>query len=129
MIDKPVYIILFMMIAGWSLLGAQFIADSWGVTLRNQNGEPLESSIIDFLDADSLNTASTSLINANGTQFVLEPVLAGATFAWEMFQLFLGVYIFNIIFFFGVPQVYIVPITASYIVMLFIFVVAKIRGV
>jgi hypothetical protein len=132
MIDKPVYIIMFMFVASWCFLGAQFIADSWGVTLRNYQGDPLESAVVDFVSGTDLNEASTILLNSTDaaeSTFTLDPIFAGATFAWEMFQLFLGVYIFNLIFFFGVPPVYIVPITITYIVMLFIFVVAKIRGV
>ena len=123
-----------MYVASVCFLGAQFMADSYGITLVNFEGVPIRSSILDFIHTDKLNAASTELIpqptgNANKTTFILDPVLAGATFAWEIFQLFTGVYIFNLIYLFGVPAIYITAITIPYMILLFLFVIAKIRGV
>ncbi len=133
MIDKPLYIIIFVYSVSFSMLGAQFMADSYGITLVSPDGEPIKSDVIDLININNLNAASDAIITnqtqARETEFTLDPIFAGATIAWELFLLLTGTYIFNIMFVFGIPVIFIIPISAIYVILLANTLIAKIRGV
>ncbi len=133
MINKPLYIIIFVYCVSFSLLGAQFLADSYGIVMQNQDGDPIKSTVIDNIKIENLNLMSQEII-ANQTQeredeFILDPIFAGASIAWELFLLLSGTYVFNIMFQFGIPVIFIVPISAIYLILLANTLIAKIRGV
>ncbi len=132
MINKPLYIIIFVYIAGLSFLGGQFLADSYGITIRAPDGTPIRSNIVDIINVDDLNTASDVITNSTGAredEFITDPIFAGATLAWELFLLLTGLEIFNIMYLFGIPIIFIIPITLVYIILLANTLIAKIRGV
>ena len=129
MIDKPLYIIIFMYCASVGLIGAQWLADSMNLTLINQDGQPLKSSILEVTDVDNLNVHMANIVSGNSTAFILDAVVAGSTIAWELFQIVLGIYIFNILIFFGVPPFFVYGIVIVYVILLANFIIAKIRGV
>jgi len=133
MINKPLYIIIFVYSVSFSMLGAQFLADSYGITMVNQDGVPIKSTVIDNIRIENLNTATANIVSnqtsERETEWINNPILAGATIAWELFLLLSGTYIFNIMFQFGIPIIFIVPISAIYIILLANTLIAKIRGV
>lgn len=133
MINKPLYIIIFVYCVSFSMLGAQFLADSYGIVMQNQDGEPIKSEVIDNIRITNLNTFSDEIIanqtQARETEFTLDPIFAGASIAWELFLLLTGTYVFNIMFQFGIPIIFIIPISAVYLIMLANTLIAKIRGV
>ncbi len=133
MINKPLYIIIFVYCVSFSMLGAQFLADSYGITMVNQDGNPIKSEVVDNIRIENLNTATSEIISnqtqAREDEFILDPIFAGASIAWELFLLLSGTYIFNIMFQFGIPVIFIVPISAIYLIMLANTLIAKIRGV
>lgn len=132
MIDKPLYIIIFVYLVSFSMLGAQFLADSYGIVMTSPDGEPVKSTVIDNIKIDNLNSAASSIGNPNNineTAFIDNPIFAGATIAWELFLLLTGTYVFNILYQFGIPVIFIVPISAVYIILLANTLIVKIRGV
>jgi len=133
MIDKPVYIIIAVYCASFSMLGAQFLADSYGITLVAQDGTPIRSAVLDYIRIGSLNTFTSSLPTENSTLNAVdafaEAFFVGYQLVWDLFLLFTGFYIFNVIALFGVPAIFVIPITGIYIIMLGLFIIAKIRGV
>ncbi len=89
MINKPLYIIIFVYCVSFSMLGAQFLADSYGIVMQNQDGNPIKSEVIDNIRITNLNTFTNEIV-ANQTQereteFTLDPIFAGASIAWELF--------------------------------------------
>ncbi len=133
MINKPLYIIIFVYSVSFSMLGAQFLADSYGIVMMNQDGDPIKSTVIDNIRIDNLNEAAIAMVGnqteERETEFITDPIFAGASIAWELFLLLSGTYIFNIMFQFGIPIIFIVPISAIYIILLANTLIAKIRGV
>ncbi len=133
MINKPLYIIIFVYCVSFSMLGAQFLADSYGIVMVNQDGNPIKSEVIDNIRIDNLNVMTKEIITnqteERETEFTLDPIFAGASIAWELFLLLTGTYVFNIMFQFGIPVIFIVPISAIYLIMLANTLIAKIRGV
>ncbi len=133
MINKPLYIIIFVYCVSFSLLGAQFLADSYGIVMVNQDGDPIKSEVIDNIRIGNINTMTKEIISnqtqAREDEFILDPIFAGASIAWELFLLLSGTYVFNIMFQFGIPVIFIVPISAIYVILLANTLIAKIRGV
>lgn len=138
MIDKPLFIIICMYVLSIGFLGAQFMADSYGITLETPDGSPVRSGVLDFINQDFVNTFSsnatqqvnqTSGLPGGATFFIDNPVVAGATMAWELFLLMTGTYIFNLLYLFGMPPIFIVMITVPYMFLLVNTLIAKIRGV
>ena len=135
MIEKPLIIIIFMYATGFSLVGVQYIyADVLGIELRNADGVPLRSSIIDILDMDEVNSVTANIANAtdaeNSTLDAIENAFQlGYNVGKDLLLLLTGTYIFNILYFMGVPAIFIVPMVVIYVFMLGRTLIAYIRGV
>lgn len=133
MIDKPFMIILFMYLMSFSMIAAQYFADSYGITLTNNAGTPVRPAALTYINTNNINTLTTTIQNAQDQEnSTLGPVDnafgIGYFIGWELFQLLTGTYIFNIITFFGVDAIYVAPIVVVYVFMLGIWLIAKIRG-
>ena len=129
MIDKPLFIIITMYCLSFFLLGAQYMADSYGLTLRAPDGTPITASINDIINITSINEKTKSVVDSNQTAFVLDPVFAGATLALTFFQLLTGSLIFNLLYLFGIPPIFIAGISILYFFLLINTLIAKIRGI
>lgn len=114
-------------------MGAQFLADSYGITLTAPDGTPIENGLQDIIRISNLNTASSTInntaTNQTGILTAVNLVVGSAQIAITLFQLMTGTYVFNLLYLFGVPAVFIVPIAVIYVILLAIMVIAKIRGV
>ena len=113
----------------FSLLGAQFMADSYGVVLSAPDGTPIRNTLLDVTDTDTFNTITTNATQTDNTEFILEPIVAGAKLAWDFFQILTGTLIFNVLYLFGVPEIFIAGIAVVYSILMINTVIAKIRGV
>ena len=131
MIDKPFYIIIAAYAFSFGFLGAQFLADSYGITLTAPDGTVIKNAMTDIIRISNINTMSLQVANStsNQTGLSLDPIFYAASIAWSLFQLLTGTYVFNILYLFGVPPVFIVPIGVIYMVMLARTVIALIRGI
>ena len=133
MIDKPYFIMIFMYLASFSVLGAQYFADSFGITLTAPDGTELRPAVLDIVDINNINEVTSNVVNAQSQEnSTLGPVDnafgIGYYAGWQLFQLLTGTYIFNLISLFGVPALYIAPIVIIYVFMIGIWLIAKIRG-
>jgi hypothetical protein len=129
MIDKPLFIIICMYTFSFSLLGAQYMADAYGVTITAPDGTPIRATLLDVTDTTTVNTLTTNVTDTDNTEFILEPIITGAKLAWNFFQILTGTLIFNILFLFGVPEIFIGGIAIVYSFLMINTVIAKIRGV
>tara|TARA_Y100001963_G_scaffold12669_1_gene15870 strand:- start:395 stop:787 length:393 start_codon:yes stop_codon:yes gene_type:complete len=130
MIEKSLYIMIFMYATSFGLLGSQFlIGDIIGVQMTDIEGNPLKSSILDTINVDTLGTSAQNVIGTNQTAVTTDPITAAAGIAWELIQLMTGTYIFNIAYLMGVPLIIIASITLLYIILLMRTIIAYLRGV
>ena len=118
-----------MYCTSFGLLGGQFMADSYGLTLRAPDGTAIKANILDFVNVDNINTRTSNVTQSNETAFILDPIIAGATIAWQFFLLLTGTYIFNLLYLFGVPTIFIAGMVIIYSFLLINTLIAKIRGI
>lgn len=133
MIDKPFYIIIAAYAFSFGFLGAQYLADSYGITLTAPDGTVIRNGLEDIIQISNINSAANSVnstsTNQTGLITTVDLVVAAAEVAVTLFQLLTGTYVFNILYLFGIPAVFIVPIAVIYIILLARTVIALIRGV
>ena len=130
MIDKPFYIIIAVYCASFGMLGAQFLADSYGITLTAPDGTVIKSSLIDSIKIQNINKMYNDVNNLkNGTSFIFDVLTTGSQIAFELFTLLTGTYIFNIMYLFGIPAIFIIPIAVVYVILLVRALIALVRGV
>jgi len=130
MIEKSLYIMIFMYATSFGLLGAQFlVGDVIGVTMTDIEGNPLKSSILTTIQVDTLGTSAQNVIGTNATAVTTDPITAAAGIAWELIQLMTGTYIFNIAYLMGVPLIIVAGMTLLYIILLMRTIIAYLRGV
>ena len=112
------------------MLGAQFLADSYGITLTAPDGTVIKNALLDYVQENTLNEfASNVTASNNGTSWGLEPIIQAGNIATFIFYLVTGTYIFNILYLFGVPAIFIIPIVVVYFILLGRSIIALIRGV
>jgi len=136
MIDKALMVIIFMYAVGFSIVGIQFtLADVFGITLTNMEGQPVDSALRGFLKQDELNIRSSNIVTANFTANStfydrVETFTTGAAFvAWELITLMTGTYIFYIMILFGIDEIFVIGFLALYLMLLARAIVGYIRGI
>lgn len=142
MIEKPLIIIIFMYFAGFSLVGVQYLyADVLGITLVNEDGVELRSTVLDILDMPNVNSVALNIANATDAEndtlsaidnafqvgYNVAKIYVGS--GVDVAMLLTGTYIFNLIYWVGVPSIFIVPMVVIYCFMLGRTLIAYIRGV
>jgi len=130
MIDKPFYIIIAAYSFSFGLLGAQFMADSYGIVLTAPDGTVIKNALLEYINEDQINTFSSNVTASNnGTSWGLEPIIQAGNIATFLFYLLTGTLIFNFLYLFGVPAIFIIPIVVIYFILLARAIIALIRGV
>ncbi len=128
---------MFMYASSFALLGMQYtLGDSFGLTLIGADGQPIQSSVLDFVNTGNLNTRTGAFVgnatetDANQGWFTYNPIVQAASFVWEIFLLLTGTYIFNVLFFVvGIPQIWIAGFVILYFFLLMRTIVAYLRGI
>lgn len=119
-----------MYIASFVLLGIQYsIADAFGITMVDINGNPIKSDLLALINTEQLNEITGTVTGLNETESKTNPILAAANIAWELFTLLTGTYVFNIISFFGVPAIWSAGFVLVYLILVWRAVIAYIRGI
>ena len=130
MIDKPFYIIIAAYSFSFGLLGAQFMADSYGITLTAPDGTVIKNALLEYINEDQINTFSSNVTASNnGSSWGLEPIIQAGNIATFLFYLLTGTLIFNFLYLFGVPAIFIIPIVVIYFILLARAIIALLRGV
>tara|TARA_B100000029_G_scaffold842_1_gene1009 strand:- start:907 stop:1314 length:408 start_codon:yes stop_codon:yes gene_type:complete len=135
MIEKSLYIMIFMYAASFGILGGQFVlGDVFGIDMKvmcdcEENGEALKSHILTTIQTDQLTTSAQNVIGTNQTSVTTDPITAAAGIAWELFLLMTGTYIFQILYFMGIPSIIVTGLVLLYIIMLMRTIIAYLRGV
>ena len=130
MIEKSLYIMIFMYAASFGILGGQFVlGDVFGIELEDINGDPLKSSILTTIQVDQLNTSAQNVIGTNQTAVTQDPITAAAGIAWELILLMTGTYVFQIAYLLGIPSIIVAGMVLLYIILLMRTIIAYLRGV
>ena len=131
MIEKALYVMIFMYSVSFSLLGIQFVlGDAYNIELQNFEGTPIRSNLLLVINEDNINTALGNVTTANYTATNSDDAFAiAAGAAAELFFLMTGTYIFNVLFLLGVPLIFITGFVAIYGFLFARAVLAYVRGV
>ena len=150
MIDKALILIIFFYSAGLMMVGLEFsIGQLYGVefegcredddsaspTYREIVCTPIKTSIVGYLQEDTLNTRTDNIVSANYTANStfydrVETFTTGAAFVgWELVTLLTGTYIFWIMYLFGVPSWFVTTIVTLYILLLARAIIGYVRGI
>ena len=129
------YVIIFFYAAGFMLLGSQYVlGDVYHITMTNLEGAPLQSGILEIIDTNSINAVTANIANATDAEnstldSIVNAFQLGYNVGKELLLLLTGTYIFNIMYFFGIPPVIIAGFVALYIFCVGRTLIAYIRGV
>lgn len=112
------------------MLGAQYFADFYGVTLTAYDGTPIANAVEEYIDIDRINSFANNVTSSNnGTSWGLEPIIQAGNIATFIFYLLTGIFTFNVLYLLGVAPVFIAPIVIIFYVQVGRAIIALIRGV
>lgn len=129
MIEKALIAIVFMYAVSFSLLGGQYLMDTFGITMTNIDGTPVSPSLLSIVDVDNLNSVTNELNTVNGTEASADPFGVAAAMTVTFLQLLTGTYVFNLLFLFGVPAIFVYGMTTLYALLLIRALIAYLRGI
>ena len=126
---------MFVYSVSFSMLGVQFIAaDVFHFQMTDFNGNPIKNVLITGVGTSTLNsietnaTCTTSTCHSNAVNPVTYLVVA-AQYAWMIFMLVSGLYIFQFAFQMGVPVIFLSGFIALYIFLLVRTMMGWLRGI
>lgn len=146
MLDKALYIMLFMWTINFVLLGVQFaLLDVIHVELlincsdnsdycNSAKGTPLKTPIVGWVTDSNINEIVSRASGGDYTgtgiidKFVSFAIIA-AYVGWDIILLLTGINIFLFMYFMGVPMIFVIGIGLVYSILLIRAIVGYIRGV
>ena len=135
MIEKSLYIIIFMYISSFCLLGVQYVmADIFGLTLKNGEGIEIKSNVLAAINQNTLNQITGDIASVNSTynstlDAVENSFAIGISIAFDLLTLLTGTYIFNVLYLLGIPPIFIAGMIVIYAFLLGRAIIAYVRGV
>ena len=121
--EKALFIVIVLYAGSFGFLAIQYIyADFFGMTLTSFTGVPLKPAILGFIETDTFNEITNNVLTINSTtddtiDAINRAFMMGANLALEAFQLITGTYIFNILYVFDVPPIFIAGLMAIYFIL------------
>ena len=135
MIEKPLFIVLTVYCISFSTLAGQyFINEFMDIELTNWEGAPIKTNILSLSNMTELNQLAADFADAesqsNSTLAPIENAFnIGLNIGWEILTLLTGTYIFNFMYFMGVPWYFVAGMAMVYFFMLARTIVAYVRGI
>lgn len=133
MIDKSIYVIIFVYAASFSFLIIQYIiGDVFGIDMV-VNGVNLQPNILALVNTGTINSITSDIVNANNTRndtlsAIENAYNIGFNVGWDIVTILTGTYIFGVMVLLGVPVVAVAPMVFLYIILLARTIIALIRG-
>ena len=133
--DKAFYIIIFMYFASFGMLAGQYLfADPFGYQITNFEGATIKDEILGFLNVTNVNTITGDIADAqsqsNSTLDAVENSFnLGLNIGFLGLQILTGTVIFNILYIFGIPAIFIAGMVVIYAFLLVDAIIARIRGI
>lgn len=137
MINKSFYIIMFVYAVNGGLLTAQYvIATPLGITLTDQEGNPLEVTLVEISDTTEVNRVFNDINARSQNQTVdgysFDPIFEfNAMMAFAIntaFPLLTGTYVFFIMNALGIPEIVVITIGVMYTFFLVRTLIGLLRG-
>lgn len=126
--DKALFVIIFMYATSFSMLGAQFIiGDVLGITLTNFQGQPVKLALLGFVNQDSFNAIQQNLTSTSRSAISTANLVTAAQAGFELFQLVTGTYILTLLYFFGIPVIFVYGIMGIYGILVAMFIIGHIK--
>ena len=124
--DKAVMIMIFMYCVSFMVFAVQYlVADVIHVTIVSPvTGEPFVTALANSTNIAKINEVMQNFINIDFNN-VVTAIPAASSVVWEIFQLMLGVYFFNLLYLIGLPAIVVVPMIFVYLVLLFLFILGR----
>ena len=135
MIDKSMYIIFFFYAVSFMLLGVQYVlGDVYHIEMTNLDGDPMQSALLEFIDTGTLNSITANIANSTDAEnstldAIVNAFQIGFNVSKDLLLLLTGTYIFNVMYFFGIPVIVIAGFVALYLFCVGRTVIAYVRGV
>lgn len=133
--EKSLMIIMFVYSISFSMLGVQYIAaDVFHLQITDFNGNPIKNVLINGINVGTLNaiqgnsTCTTNTCHNNAVNPVTYLAVA-AQYAWNIFLLISGLYIFSFLYQLGVPLIFMSGFIAMYLFLLVRSMMGWIRGI
>lgn len=115
--EKALIVVVFMYAVSFSMFGGQYLfGDVLGITLTNFQGQPIKPALLTFVNQNNFTAIAVNSTSGTLTQVKTNPLVAAVSAGWELFQLFTGTYIFNLMLFFGIPQVFVYCFSGIYVI-------------
>jgi hypothetical protein len=133
--DKAFYIIIFMYFASFGMLAGQYLfADPFGYEITNFEGVTIKDEILGFMNVTNVNTITGDIADAqsqsNSTLDAVENSFnLGLNIGFLGVQILTGTVIFNILYIFGIPAIFIAGMVVIYAFLLVDAIIARIRGI
>ena len=138
--EKSLVIIMFMYCVSFSILGVQFIvADVFHVQVTDFNGNPIKNILITGVGQQSNGQSTLNNIYNNSTcttptcqnkaENPLTYLTVAAQYAWNLFMLIAGLYVFQFLYQLGVPLIYMAGFIAVYLILLVRSMMGWLRGI
>lgn len=125
--EKSIIIIIGMYSLSIMLLVGQWaIADVFGITLTDINGNPLKTTLLTLTNTDRINSFQANVTNTNLLTQAVNVITVNGNYLFQVIQLATGTTIFNVLFYLGVPGIMVAGITLLYIIFLMITVISYI---
>lgn len=131
---KALMIIITMYAMSFSLLTVQYVfGDYYWFTITSFSGAPLKSNLLTFLNGDALNTVTSQIANTSAqSNSTLDAITNAYNLAtgvgFEVLQILTGTYIFNLLYIFDLPAIFIGGLLVLFVLMAAIGIIAYIRG-
>lgn len=133
--EKSMIIIMLMYSLSFSILGVQYIAaDVFHKQITDFNGHPIKNILINGVGTSTLNFIMTNSTCTTKTcqQTAENPITyltVAAQYAWSIFMLITGLYIFQFAYQLGIPLIFMMGFIALYLILLVRSMMAWIRGI
>lgn len=133
-------IVMLVYSISFSLLGTQYIvADVFHVQMTDFNGNPIKNILITGVGQQSNGQGTLNNIYNNSTcttptcqnkaENPLTYLTVAATYAWNIFMLISGLYVFQFLYQLGVPIIFMMGFIALYLFFLVRSMMGWIRGI
>ncbi len=144
MLDKALYIMIFMWIASFTLLGVQYMVgdimgqemtiqctDSILMDCESVKGTPIKPYILNWANEANINeiTQRASEGDYTGIDKFIQFAIAAAFVAWDLIALVSGVYLFTMLYFIGMPSIMVIGLGIVYLIFLLRSIFGWIRGI
>ena len=138
--EKSLIIVMLVYSISFSLLGTQYIvADVFHVQMTDFNGNPIKNVLITGVGQQSNGQSTLNAIYTNSTcttptcqnkaESATTYLLVAATYAWNIFMLISGLYVFQFLYQLGVPIIFMMGFIALYLFFLVRSMMGWIRGI